>query len=102
MFYGLELQQGDRILTSQHEYSSNFTAFLQARRTIALVSCMQAVRCPHLVYSNQLIELSFLCNPAPGLVFKPVCKPPRPMNPVKMHAWRMDMHNIQCIISPWP
>ncbi|KAK9837100.1 hypothetical protein WJX81_002716 [Elliptochloris bilobata] len=38
VFYGLELSQGDRILTSQHEYSSNYNAFLQVgRRTGAAV-----------------------------------------------------------------
>lgn len=29
MFYGLPLQQGDRILTSVHEYAANYIAFLQ-------------------------------------------------------------------------
>ena len=37
VFYGLELRQGDRILTSQQEYASNYTAFLQARRPAALL-----------------------------------------------------------------
>ena len=63
VFYGLELQHGDRILTSQHEYSSNFTAFLQARQH----RCTAVTHACHALHPSQQ-ELSFGCNPALSLI----------------------------------
>ncbi len=42
-FYGLKLERGDRIVTAQNEYSSNYIAFLQmARRTGVEIVCVPA------------------------------------------------------------
>ena len=106
VFYGLELRQGDRILTSQHEYSSNFTAFLQARRAAAPAAphaCHALVLPGRSTLSSVLWLCSLTCSPALSLVFaRQACKLSRPEEASLQKtpsAQGYIMHSAQCLRS---